>query len=153
MALPSVKVAVIKVVAEGVNSSPGNIKKTKKLSDNGYSSKAMMRALAQEINQHFWLDRNQAFQPWLHPAETGVDPVVNSLAEKVKNRPAQSRLSIERPKTGVVVWADRSGASAARSAGVDYRIGRRNRRSSVDTGWCESRRRKTRIQVEASRTV
>jgi endonuclease G len=97
----STEAGAIKVVADGVNSSPGQIKKDKLLSENGYRTERDRRRLAQEINLHFWHDRGQAFFPWLNPADTAIDQTVMQVVVNVDRRHPHARTSSDRPPPGV----------------------------------------------------
>lgn len=84
--LPSVSDAVIKVIADGVNSSPSHVMPDQLLSKVGYDSDVQRRLIATNINHHFFDEREQAFHPWLSPADTAQDQKVAAVIQNVKNR-------------------------------------------------------------------
>ena len=83
---PSVADAVIKVIADGVNSSPGRVKRNQLLSEVGYNSQMQRRLIATNINHHFFDARGQAFYPWLAPADTAQDQKVAAVIQNVQKR-------------------------------------------------------------------
>ena len=83
--LPSVGNAVIKVIADGVNSSPGRVKRNQLLSEVGYDER-QRRLIATDINHHFFDERGQAFYPWLAPADTAQDQKVAAVIRNVQER-------------------------------------------------------------------
>jgi hypothetical protein len=88
---------VIQVIADGVDSSPANIKSNKLLSENGYDSEVQRRLLATNINHHFWDVRGQSFAPWLNPADTDQDQLVDAVVQNVQNRHPRAKRDDDTP--------------------------------------------------------
>jgi len=88
---------VVIVIAEGVNSSPDNIRVTKLLSENGYTSRVQRRLLANNINYHFWTKLEKTLTPWLTPANTDRDQFVNGVIDKVERRKPRRKKSGDQP--------------------------------------------------------